>query len=246
MQAEANVHNMAFQNGHIMETLPAKWTLKPTSPRPSGTSHGYSVLFSKQYFWGSTFPLLFMFLALNFAAQGTLLWLPEYMDFMGFDKKEVNLQYTLIAAAEVFAVIVAGLFVDSGKRTMTLSLSFLCSGVCLLGGMSDPENKAHFVVFIFGWAFWEELVWICAYVVAGEIYPSAIRNMASGFVMGPARVGGVFSSYIAGDLMKLNPGLPFVVNGLFLVTAALVAGLLQSDKTREPLTDQIEGDDDES
>ena len=140
-------------------------------------------MLSPGYLWGVTLPLGFMFLSLNFAAQGTLLWLPEYMDHMGFSKDEINLEWTLIAAAEALAVVVSALFIDSGQRRITLCLSFIAAGFCLLGAVATPENHNYLVIYVMGWGFWEEFAWICLYIVAGEVYPSKIRNTATGLVL---------------------------------------------------------------
>ena len=45
-----------------------------------------------------------------------MLWLPDYMSLIGFSKDEINLEWTLIAAAEALAVVVSALFIDSGQR----------------------------------------------------------------------------------------------------------------------------------
>jgi MFS family permease len=240
IKAEEVIHTMAFQNGKsIADVLPPQWTLADVPPPSEDISQGFMAVLQKPYLWEVTVPLWFCFFALNYASQGTFLWLHEYMTKLGFSKSDIRLEYTMIAASEVLAVMVSSLFMDSGQRRFTLSASCFFSGVCMIAAVSNPEQRSLILVCFAGATFWEELIWCCLYIVAGEVYPSAIRNTACGVAMGPNRIGGVISSVVGGMLMDINPGMPFLLHGIFLVAASIAALSLAGDRTGKPLKDTL-------
>jgi len=238
-KAEESVRTMAFMNGVQLEDLPDNWTLADIPPPTDKFSSGFSAVVSGRFLCGTTLPLWVCFFCLNYASQGTFLWLPEYMRTIGISKDQVHMEYIWIAASEVLAVVVSFFMIDSGQRRYTLCAAFFFAGACMIGAVSHPDEHALVLVCFVGVTFWEEIVWACLYIVTGEAYPSAIRNTAAGLAMGPNRVGGVISSLVGRDLMGTNPALPFLLHGAALIVGAIAALFMSADYTGKKIKDQL-------
>jgi len=239
LKAEAVIRTIAFQNGTSIVEGNEKWMLADPPAPSEGAVEGWHTAFSAPFRWRVTLPLGICFFAINYASQGTFLWLNEYMTRLGFENEDINLEYNLIAVAQVAATLVSIVLIDSGQRRLTLAFSFVLAGVFMLVAVSYPDNHQYVTMFFVIACFWEQFIWLSLYIVAGEVYPSVVRNTCVGILMGPNRLGGVISTAIGRVLMNDDVALPFILHALFLIGGGLAALMLRDDKTRQCLNDQI-------
>ena len=116
---------------------------------------------------------------------------------------------------------------------------FVClTGLTCLGFVFVADDDIMFaLVLMCGTAFFEQSVWSILYVIVGEVYPSNVRNTASGLAMGPTRMGGVVSTTLGRYMMNIDVHLPFYLTGSALILGALLALVLGSDKTGQKIDD---------
>jgi len=158
---------------------------------------------------------------------------------LNFAEAEIQHEYNLIAVAQALAVLVAVLFIDHVERRRTLGITFVLAGASMIAAVSQPEEHGAVAMLFVLACFWEEIIWLTLYIVAGEVYPSVIRNTASGLLMGPNRIGGVISSILGQRLMQEDPALPFALHGALLIAGGAAAFMLRTDKTGKELADQM-------
>merc|ERR1711865_227656 len=249
-EATDTIKAMCALNSADTDQLPPNWTLKDIPSSGSGW-FGWCAVFGSNLLCPVTVPLWICFFSINFAGKGIIMWLPKYMNQMGFSHSDAHDAYTAIGVAQVMSIVLATFFIDKGQRRRTLAISFLFAALALSAAVwSDGHYISHNIMF---WLFictmfFEELIWCCLYTIVGEAYPSVIRNTASGLALGPNRVGGVISASLGGYLMTMEPveGLPFppraypfmACAGFFLV-GCLGAFMIRVDKTRQTLDDHV-------
>lgn len=246
-EAIRTVVAIAVANYSSLDSLPSQWTLKDIEAPPEAV--GASEVFKSDFLCPVTIPLWICFFAINYAGKGITLWLPKYMGEAGFADSRIHDMYRAIGIGQIVAIVLALLFIDQGERRFTLAVSYLGAGCCLLAAIAVPGmTHNHQFGLIVMTLFFEELIWCALYIIAGEAYPSVIRNSAAGLAMGPNRIGGVISASIGGYLMHMEPidGLPVPpvayhflgCTGVFFV-ASIAAYMISIDMTRKALVDQV-------
>eukprot|EP00656_Telonema_subtile_P043939 TRINITY_DN5023_c0_g3_i1.p1 TRINITY_DN5023_c0_g3~~TRINITY_DN5023_c0_g3_i1.p1 ORF type:complete len:177 (-),score=26.82 TRINITY_DN5023_c0_g3_i1:44-574(-) len=173
----------------------------------------------------------------NYSGYGNFMWLNEYLHRTGHgDVAEA--EYLAFAAAEALAVICMTLVIDKLERKHILAFTFIGAGSCTLGGVWVMDQHAELALALLcGYAFFEQAVWCVLYVYAGEVYPSTVRNTATGLAMGPTRIGGVVSTTLGRYLMNQDVNLPFYLTGTSLLLGFLLSLCLRPGKTGQGLDD---------
>jgi len=196
-----------------------------------------AVIFAPQTLCSVTLPLWGCFLCANYAGYGNFMWLNEFLHRMGYGKY-ARLEYLGFAAAEAVGVVLMTCVIDLFKRKHMLIIAFLGAGLTCLGFVFVADDDIMFaLVLMCGTAFFEQSVWSILYVIVGEVYPSNVRNTASGLAMGPTRMGGVVSTTLGRYMMNIDVHLPFYLTGSALILGALLALVLGSDKTGQKIDD---------
>eukprot|EP00656_Telonema_subtile_P026516 TRINITY_DN28492_c0_g1_i1.p1 TRINITY_DN28492_c0_g1~~TRINITY_DN28492_c0_g1_i1.p1 ORF type:complete len:450 (-),score=76.12 TRINITY_DN28492_c0_g1_i1:23-1372(-) len=205
---------------------------------PAGTGsflQQAAAVFDPSLKWAVTIPLCVMFFGLNFAAYTNFMWVKQYYDHVDL-ADQVNHLYSLMAFARVAGCLVATFAVNIVPRRAMLSTSFFVAGLCT--ALAVQHHQWATPAFTVG-ALFEEMAWACMYVYAGEVYPSVIRNTATGLVMGPNRVGGVLACLLGRVLMTVSLEFPFYLGAGTFVFTGLVSLCLRKDKAGQTLDDSI-------
>lgn len=201
----------------------------------SSFSDNAAAAFHPSLRWAVTIPLWLMFFGLNYGSYTNFMWVKEYYDHIGLEHK-VDRLYTLMAFARVAGCLIATFAVNLVPRRLMLSVSFLVAGACTALAMQMHEWATP--AFTIG-ALFEELSWACIYVYAGEVYPSVIRNTATGLAMGPNRIGGVLACLLGRMFMSVSLEFPFYLGAGTFILTGLVTLCLQKDKAGKSLDDSL-------
>ena len=186
--------------------------------------------------WSVTIPLWAMFFGLNYASYTNFMWVKEYYDHKQMDS-QIDTLYATMALARVAGVLAATVLVASvqNKRAL-LSFAFLMAGVSTqIAAYHDEYATAAFTMG----ALFEEVAWASIYVYSGEVYPSIIRNTATGLAMGVSRVGGVLGCLLGRVLMGITLETPFYTASSCFVVTCLITLTLQKDVSRQQLEDRL-------
>eukprot|EP00658_Telonema_sp_P-2_P016424 TRINITY_DN16372_c0_g1_i1.p1 TRINITY_DN16372_c0_g1~~TRINITY_DN16372_c0_g1_i1.p1 ORF type:complete len:210 (+),score=60.86 TRINITY_DN16372_c0_g1_i1:92-721(+) len=173
------------------------------APPPDAPSGVLSRVLSGDQLLSVTLPLWGCFFMANYAGYGNFMWMNEFLAQTGH-KDLAKLEYMVFAAVEAVGVVLTTVVIDKAERRTLLAAAFLSGGACILGGVLLMEYSLYLALFLIAMnAFFEQAVWCVLYVYAGEVYPSTVRNSATGLAMGPTRIGGVLSTTLGLSLIHI-------------------------------------------
>ena len=143
-------------------------------------------MFTRKYI-GRTLLLIFLFVTTVPAGFLVANWTPQLLKMLGFSVKETLTAMTIISIGVPLGCFLNSLVADKGGRKIPLAIMAVCAAVTafLFGGMKTLTmlTMAGFAVTIFNLA-----LSFLLFSYTAESYPTRMRNTATGFHNGLARL----------------------------------------------------------
>jgi MFS transporter, putative metabolite:H+ symporter len=183
-----------------------------------------------------TFPLWFLWIAMNFLYQGAFIWLPTLLASTQNSDSHSFLLTMLISFGQLPGTLIVAYLADrmSRKRLMIASLALLC-GVTFLFGVSQKDVWVLITGFLL--MVFNGMAWGMAYPFSSELYPTRMRGSATGWATGIGRLGGVVAPIIVGWVIQAGGSLftVFALLALAPFLSTLVLFTIKSETTGRSL-----------
>ncbi|KAG7205279.1 hypothetical protein KM043_007284 [Ampulex compressa] len=136
--------------------------------------------------------------------------------------KYVN--FMLVAVVEIPAYICAWILTDYVGRKITLSASFLLSGICCLVIQFIPPDTWQYLPLIvyMGGKWCITMAFATVYVYTAELFPTSLRHSLLGICSMTGRIGSILSPQTP-LLAQIMPELPLILFGCMGVSAGLLS-----------------------
>ncbi|KAK5650954.1 hypothetical protein RI129_001983 [Pyrocoelia pectoralis] len=182
-----------------------------------------------------------VFLSLNWLTMGCLYY--GLYQLSGTLSADIYATVITVGFISIPSNLVAVFIVRKYGRKYTLAFSCLFTGLCLLAILAIPRDSYFSIeILVFGCAMFGLIIlYSVTHLFTGELYPTTLRNSASGMNMMFAKIGGMVSPFIIG-LEKVEWYAPFVTFGVIAVLMPLLLIPLPETKNTEmpELVDDIE------
>ncbi len=153
-------------------------------------------------------------------------WLPTLLVSQGIEIGKSLAYSAVLALVPPIAPLAFGLFVDRVERKWMVAAGALLAAVAglLFSRITQQSNFALFTVIGAGVAIGTSLMSLSYHTYQSELFPTAIRARAVGFVYSFSRLSAMFSSYIIAATLDRAGGVGvfILISGAMLVVALTV------------------------
>lgn len=216
----------------------ARWTTARASGAPVRIAHAWSAIWSRAY-RGRTAMLVIFNLAQTIGFYGFTAWVPIFLAAhgAGFAK---SLEYAfIIAIVNPLGPLIAMRVADRWQRKW--QIVWLAATIAV-AGLLFSQARMPAPIVVFGIAITLANAWFsCAFhAYQAELYPTAIRAQAVGFVYSWSRFSSIFVGFLIAAVLRSYGTLGvFAVIALAMVVVALVIAAFGPRTNRLELEDGL-------
>lgn len=184
---------------------------------------GLAVLWSAR-FRARTVMLWIAWLGIVFTYYGIFTWLPSLVYAQGFTFIKTFEYVLLMTLAQLPGYFAAAWLVDVIGRKYTLSSFLLLTGVAAWF-FGKAAGVGEIILWGCTMSFFNLGAWGVIYTYTPELYPTAIRALASGWAAGVGRIGGMLAPLLVGVLLERGgkmEDLFLMFTGVLVVVALVI------------------------
>jgi len=187
--------------------------------------------------------LMVIWTMINFGAYSNFMWFLKYL--VAVERAHLKqAAYYAMFTGKMAGVAVSMAIIDGAGRIMLCIPGFFVTAAFTTVVVVVPDPDWLVVGGLFLNFLGEELVWCALSTFTPEVYPSMIRGIANGLLVGFGHIGAVTSGFFGPLWMQVLLELPFYLNtGAYILGGLLCFLLLGADTTGQPLADEDTNED---
>lgn len=196
--------------------------VEEVAQKSSGMSANLSELFSKRWLRSNVLSWT-LWISVNFAYFGVLLWLPSILVDVYHFSVATSLTMTIVTNGVGFVGRLCGVYLIEkiGRKPLIIYTYILTAAFCLAIG--NLENPAYLLALTAAFFFFadQSSVGVVAYIP--ELYPTRLRVLGSAWAAAAGRIASALAPIMAGVFMQYNQyGAVWVIFATMYLIAAVI------------------------
>ena len=183
-----------------------------------------------------------LWFSISFGSYGLITWINAIFEEIKIGNIYGNA--LLFALANLPGNIFSAVLVDSLGRRKILIISMVLASIsismfALVIDLQSINESLYVVLCACAFQAFSVSGWNAIGVLTSEIFPTQVRSTGVGICSSSGRIGSMIAQIVNGALID-RPELLLIVSALLLLFGALIALLLPSDLSCQPLHDKLE------